>query len=299
MDRRLEIEKYQAFRISAKRDSVVWHLFATARAAGKRPALQAVKMALRHAGFDIDPEVIWSGRLADLSIDAVTDAALSEDALVTLGEGAYADLTTGAVTASLEECSIASVNALDAQLHVHPRKQVPDELTEFTFGGPLACYALIDGAAMPQAVDTLSQSGLHYTCLFKGRAAQDYAETAPYLVHLEPTNPLTRRLFTSIPNDKLGRGLWDTGCATFLRSAASLEALAGHFRKYTCLIDPASGKSVFFRFYAPETMRTVVGNMTHADRETFTQGINTLFCTNGRGGVWGMSRKMNVTEPVT
>lgn len=80
-------------------------------------------------------------------------------------------------------------------------------------------------------------------CLFQGEAERDFAQTAPYLIDLTlpQTGPTSfhRSLFLDH---------WDKGMGIFLRSAAPMDAIWSHFRKFT-LIRGATGRSMFFRFW--------------------------------------------------
>jgi hypothetical protein len=52
--------------------------------------------------------------------------------------------------------------------------------------------------------------------------------------------------------------MWDRRPGIFLRSAASLDDLRRHFRKFVRLYSQQTQSWHFFRFYTPEIARTVV-----------------------------------------
>jgi hypothetical protein len=254
----------------------------------------SIQAQLNEMGFNGDAEVLRAAPLAKFGVTAVADRALASAEDAVIGPLSYASLDDVPQSAALSASHIPSVDVLDAQVGVHPRETIPQSLRDLVMGDeeepPAACFAIVDGAAVPQLPDALEASGLAHQCLFKEPALSEFGEAAPWLVQLEPDADFTRALFTVLPNDKLKRGLWGNGAAVFLRSRGSLEALTAHFRHFTMLMDPSSGKYVFFRFYAPETLRTMVAHMEPEPREEFAKGIARFFCTDGRGGCFVLGR---------
>jgi Domain of unknown function (DUF4123) len=158
--------------------------------------------------------------------------------------------------------AIAQVVPLDAQFGQMTRKCVPDALRDVLFGQPepteaehaafgaqvppLGTYAVLDAARLPYLLpDILAASGLRHVSLFQGKAQDDLAERAPYLVQLTEDSDLTRRLFTGPQG--LG-GLWHKELGIFLRGRQGFDALRRDLRKFTYVSDEA-GKMWFLRFW--------------------------------------------------
>ncbi|RAU18527.1 hypothetical protein DN062_07070 [Nitrincola tibetensis] len=164
---------------------------------------------------------------------------------------------------------IGPITPLDAQFGVYPKKTVPDALREALFGQPdptdaeradfgddvppLVTYAVLDAAKMPYLLTSLLEdSGLRHQSLFQGKAQEELAEHAPYLVELIEDNDFTCRLFTG--PDGIG-GLWERRLGIFLRSRAGFNTVRKHLRKFTKVQDE-NGKWFYFRFWDVETMRS-------------------------------------------
>ncbi|RAU19577.1 hypothetical protein DN062_00370 [Nitrincola tibetensis] len=91
----------------------------------------------------------------------------------------------------------------------------------------------------------LEDSGLRYQSLFQGKAQEELAEHAPYLVELTEDNHFTCRLFTG--PDGIG-GLWEKELGIFLRCRARFDALRKHLRKFIRLQN-VDGRWFYFRFW--------------------------------------------------
>lgn len=94
-------------------------------------------------------------------------------------------------------------------------------------------------------------------CLYDGNAAQDYAETAPYVVDLTlngaaPTS-FHRELFAT---------QWQAGTGILLRSTANMPTLRRHLRRFT-MTENAAGRRMFFRFWEPNMMRDYYEHLAH------------------------------------
>jgi len=119
-------------------------------------------------------------------------------------------------------------------------------LLERLFDPPtIGTWAVLDGASVPGLVRAIHTHGAESACLFAGKLEPSMARVAPYLVRLEEDASFTRWL--------LERG-WGRHWGVFLRSAASLDALRKHLRRFLMVKDPA-GKTVQFRWYDPRVLR--------------------------------------------
>lgn len=160
---------------------------------------------------------------------------------------------------------------------------VPPELAPLLFQPGRATYALLDGALIMGLPERLAASGLRYACLYEGAAAQEFADTAPYIAELTAKATLTKSLFSHYAKDGIQRGLWPSEASVIVQSPASLNALKSHFRKFIYVQDE-QGKRVFFRFYVPTTLRTLIAHMALDDLAKFGQGVE-LFL--GRAAPFG------------
>lgn len=197
-----------------------------------------------------------------LSVSAATPIVLSLELEEVNSSRAAEFLTIRTTSATLP---------LDAQLGKWPRKSVPDALTEDLFGQPapsqlehthygqagdvaaLKTYAILDAAKASGLADLIETSQLPNRSLFKGEAAKEYRDAAPYLVELDITKDFTRLLFTHLPDqpdDLSSLHLWHRKVGLFVRSRASFDTVWSHCRKFTKLQN-TSGKWYYFRFWEP------------------------------------------------
>jgi len=99
-------------------------------------------------------------------------------------------------------------------------------------------------------VEMLEASGLEHRCLFKGEAAQEMRDVAPYVVRLEEGVDFTRNLFSHDPEQEVPWFMWDREPGIYIRSRGSLDDMWKHFRKFTKVQDE-DGKWFYFRFFDP------------------------------------------------
>lgn len=149
-------------------------------------------------------------------------------------------------------------------------------------GAPRHSYALIDANRFFGLAQVLENSGLRHRCLFKGEAAQKFADSAPYLIELLPRHPFTRRLFTQSMQGS-GDAPWTEQAVSFLISPLSLDGLHAHLRLFTQLWDGKNGRTVFFRFFAPEVLRTVIPALPPPQLAKFTRGLSHFVCPDPDG----------------
>jgi hypothetical protein len=110
-------------------------------------------------------------------------------------------------------------------------------------GGSRA-FVILDAARDDGIYLSLLKADCPWSCLYRGDVAVRLAEVAPYLVELHPDSAYTTWL--------LDRA-WGNSWGIFLTSAASLEALRSHFRRFI-MIQLPDGQNVYFRFYDPRVL---------------------------------------------
>jgi hypothetical protein len=107
-------------------------------------------------------------------------------------------------------------------------------------------YAILDGASIPGLLDQLyAEPRPDFVCLFRGELAPDIAEVAPYLVRLNPAEPVTRWIMSAG---------WGQHWGVFALTRAAINPLRRHFRQFLMVKDPA-GEPMYFRFYDPRVLR--------------------------------------------
>lgn len=137
----------------------------------------------------------------------------------------------------------------------------------------LAAHAVIDGAAHPDLPALLDESGARHECLFDWALDPEVAAVAPYLVALTPGSPVTAALLAA-----RGRNM-----AVFALSAAPFLVLRRHCRALVTARLP-DGREVYFRFYDPRVMRSVMPLMTAAQNRLFFGQTVTAWLCEGEGG---------------
>ena len=132
-------------------------------------------------------------------------------------------------------------------------------------------YALVDAAQDGQIFRTLLRSNNPNYCLYQGDLPRVMAEAAPYLVQLEKNFALTGWL--------LGQG-WGRNWAVYLESAADLEELRHHFRKFLMAQDERK-KRFYFRFYDPRVLRVYLPTCNEAELAAIFGPVS-RYCLEGR-----------------
>ncbi len=146
---------------------------------------------------------------------------------------------------------------------------------------PYNCFAILDGGRVRNIAERLGGSGLAHRCLFKDTAADKFGDSGPWILRLDRENKFARDLFSASDDDPLQTGLWGEGAGILIRSQVSLQGLWQHFRKFTLITDEATGKRYFFRFYAPETLRTIIAGMSEEKLTELGAGCS-LICGSDR-----------------
>ncbi|GGC33228.1 hypothetical protein GCM10011371_20830 [Novosphingobium marinum] len=127
---------------------------------------------------------------------------------------------------------------------------------------PQQWYAIIDCAQDPR-LGQLVRSCRAHMCLYKGDLDPQIADVAPYLVVIDPNEPL---LATWQEHGKGGN--W----GLMLLSSLSLEDLQKHFRKFMQAKLP-DGTVSLFRFYDPRVFNSFIRSATDEERKPWFKGI--------------------------
>lgn len=114
-------------------------------------------------------------------------------------------------------------------------------------------YALLDAARDDQIYATIRRLPTSKCrCLYGERWAEDLAEVAPYLVHLQPESNVTHSLIT--------QG-WGKSWGIFLVSPAAMDVVQAHCRRLLAVQDE-TGTPLYFRYYDPRVLRAYLPTCT-------------------------------------
>ncbi len=228
--------------------------------------------------------------------------AVHDGHLVELGPKNFQTVETedDAVSGYLAHEDIADIAPLDDQFGVWPVKNVPEMLLDPLFGQlepdpseiahygdagqvpMMRTYAIIDAAKLQSGFDEIADCGLPDQCLFKGQAVQDLKDVAPYLLELDPSADMTRRLLTH--NPKLSENmttahLWHKEPGIYIRSRIGFDEIWRHFRKFVRIQDE-NGKWFYFRFWEPSVLNQIPAILTPENgKQFFTRNLTFVVLT--------------------
>jgi Domain of unknown function (DUF4123) len=106
-------------------------------------------------------------------------------------------------------------------------------------------FAVLDGASIPDLLQTLYEHQPEFVCLYRGQLNPDLASVAPYLVHIRSNTPLA---------DWLIQKGWGEHWGIFAQCDSDLKTMRKHFRKFLTVHD-SDGKPLLFRYYDPRVLR--------------------------------------------
>jgi hypothetical protein len=123
---------------------------------------------------------------------------------------------------------------------------------------PTSVYAILDAAREERIYPAVQSFDGEMCCLYRGELDADLASAAPYLLRLEQPAPFTAWLIT--------QG-WGQSWGIFLQSAAPLDELRRHFRRFLMVYDH-TGKPMYFRYYDPRVLRVYLPTCTPSELAT-------------------------------
>jgi hypothetical protein len=132
-------------------------------------------------------------------------------------------------------------------------------LGEETRQAHAALFAILDGARADAISVKLQEPEIECVSLYKGEPEERLAGVAPYLVRLEPDG----ELFAWAMEEG-----WGDNWGVFLTSAAGLEDLRQHFRRFLMVNDDEGGR-FYFRFYDPRVLRVYLPTCTAKEIRLF------------------------------
>lgn len=204
----------------------------------------------------------------------------------------------------LEFSEINPVQPLDSQFGAARPVAVPAALRSVLFPDDQQVLAVIDLAKFAQGSHLLEGHDGLSRSLFVGDAAEDFADSAPYLVELDANSRLTRLLLTHDPALSAAmttRHAYQLEASIFLHPAADFDTLWSHLRRFTRIAD-ARGKWFYFRFWEPRYLMTLarspVAALSPARRLLDPRVIRAAFGLAGPRGVRVVPRQVPDAQPI-
>jgi hypothetical protein len=141
------------------------------------------------------------------------------------------------------------------------------ETKPFTDKLPLSAtpnYVLIDGALWGFDLKKAKNKNKAFRSLYRGKMEETLSKNAPCLFEVEAGGAFEKWVKTLDPVERR---------VTWLQSSATLDELRHHLRRFLRVKKEKSG-TVYFRFYDPLVLHTVLPNLTETQRIEFFNKIN-------------------------
>lgn len=138
---------------------------------------------------------------------------------------------------------------------------------------PTRWFALVDGAADP-AIEPMAKACRDHACLFSGDLAPELSAASPWLVAIDPKEPLLHAW-----QDR-GRG---NNWGLLIEAVLTLPDLRKLLRRFLQAKLP-SGELVMFRFYDPRVFRTYLPSASAPQAADWFAGVR-QYAVEGEGDV--------------
>ena len=140
---------------------------------------------------------------------------------------------------------------------------IASELKELLFGQPesgqqVRTYFIVDATLRKNIMGVFDLDALDVPikCLFKGDAAEDLKEAAPYLIDMTlPDGAWDNRDAVPAFHKDFFAKHWGQNTGIFIRSTALMSEVWGHFRKFTLVPREGQKSRVFVRFWDEQYAR--------------------------------------------
>ncbi|SPH27468.1 hypothetical protein ASD8599_03934 [Ascidiaceihabitans donghaensis] len=132
-------------------------------------------------------------------------------------------------------------------------------------------YLLVDAGLRAKTAGffDLDEVDVPCRCLFKGKAAQDLKNVAPYLIDLTlPEGAWDDAGLVPQFHKNFFAKHWSTETGILIQSTATLDEVWAHFRKFTKVMMPDK-KVAYFRFWDPRMLIHFLQACTPAELEHF------------------------------
>lgn len=151
------------------------------------------------------------------------------------------------------------------------------ELKELLFGQPedgpkMRTYLIVDAALRKNITGVFDLDALDVSvqCLFKGEAANEMKESAPYLIDMTlPDGAWEERSEVPAFHRDFFRKHWRRNTGIFVRTTALMAEVWGHFRKFTRIRMEEDARWVYFRFADPRVISAFVEALHEDDMHQF------------------------------
>jgi hypothetical protein len=127
---------------------------------------------------------------------------------------------------------------------------------------------LLDACVLRENFDEAKAKSLLYRSLYKGSAAENLADLAPYLFDL--SNPYTFGQWY------MENG-WGQAWGIMIQSTLPFEETYRHFRKFL-LVKTEEGQELYFRFYDPRVLRIFLPTCDATQLKEFFGPVDYFIC---------------------
>jgi hypothetical protein len=133
-------------------------------------------------------------------------------------------------------------------------------------------YVLIDAALWENDIDDVLLSNVTYRSLFRGSTGEKLWNVAPYLVDVSSNEEFIKKIKGK--NTVERRVAW-------LHSSLDIDALRKHLRRFLRM-KTEDGRYLYFRFYDPYVVNTVLPNLTQEQVNEFFEPIEYIIAEDIR-----------------
>jgi len=145
-----------------------------------------------------------------------------------------------------------------------------EDLEKILFIEQTRCFAVLDGASVPDLRTRLYEMRLPHYCLFRGELTPDVEEVAPYVIQMTPGTAFADWVLS----ESFGKH-W----GIFAHSRYSIKEMRRHFRALVTVYDE-TGDPMIFRFYDPRVLQTFLPTCEGDELKTFFGTVDTFFAEN-------------------
>ncbi len=145
-----------------------------------------------------------------------------------------------------------------------------EELEKILFIEQTRCFAVLDGASIPDLRMRLYETRPPHYCLFRGELTPDVAEVAPYVIQITPGTVFADWIL----GESFGKH-W----GIFAHSRFSIKEMRRHFRALITVYDE-TGDPLIFRFYDPRVLQNFLPTCNGGELQTFFGNVDAFFAEN-------------------
>ena len=158
------------------------------------------------------------------------------------------------------------------QLPAAPEDKV-EVVIEFLRRQRTPVFMVVDAARSPKVLRAVQKTRWKFECLYQGRAADEMADVAPYLVEVAVGS-------AALPNF-IHQG-WGQGWGIFFTSTADADTLRSHFRRFI-LVELPDETTGYFRFYDPAVLAALIPCFTETEKCRFLSPLHSVLLESEDG----------------